>query len=77
MAHIFKHKETGNLYKLSHLIKDLRFLNGGGFEGIYASPINEGEQITHTRDDCRRKRTVSFDPDKFVKDNFEIVREIW
>jgi hypothetical protein len=80
MAHIFRHKQTQDLYRISHLIKDIRFLNGGGFEGIYAQKISNGnsneESIRYTRDDCRNKR-IKFDPIEFVNNNFEIIKEIY
>lgn len=74
MAHIFKHKESDKLYTIEHLIVDLRFLNGGAFTGIYAYPYKwYGVTITHLKKDFNK----DFNPEKFVKDNFDIVGELW
>lgn len=78
MAHIFKHKESNKLYTIEYLKKDIRFLNGGAFEGIYATPYKwEGKSITHTRQQLRDMKIEWFNPEKFVADNFEIVGELW
>ena len=78
MAHVFKHKQSGLLYTLSHLVKDIRFLNGGAFEGIYAKPFrHKGPYYAHTRQMQRYKEIPFFNPKKFVEENFEIVAELW
>ena len=78
MAHIFKHKESDKLYTIEHLKVDLRFLNGGAFTGIYATPYKwEGKTISHTKQDYRDGKIEEFNPEKFVGDNFDIVGELW
>ena len=58
MAHIFKHKESDKLYTIEYLKKDIRFLNGGANEGIYATPYKwEGKSITHKATTKRYENT--------------------
>lgn len=76
MAHIFKHIETDKLYTIEHLREDIRFLNSGAFEGIYAKPYKwKGESIIHTRQQLIDKKIQYFNPEKFISDNFAIVGE--
>ncbi len=78
MAHIFKHKWSDKLYTIEHLKVDLRFLNGGAFTGIYATPYKwDGEIISHTRQDYSDGKIKEFNPEKFVSDNFDIVEDQW
>jgi len=78
MAHIFKHKKSDKLYTIEHLKIGMRFLNGGGFTGIYATPYKwEGETISHIKQDFRDRKIDEFNPEKFVADNFDIVGELW
>lgn len=78
MAHIFKHKTNEKLYTLDHLVLDHRHLNGGGFCGIYAIPYRHvGESMKHTRQQARDGDIKCFDPEGYVKENFEIVGELW
>ncbi len=77
MAKIYRHKESGNLYLIEHLVKDIRFLNGGGFEGIYAYPFKwAGPPIKYARQDVDYFLGQRFTPTQFVEDNFEIVAEL-
>ena len=74
MGHIFRHKENKKLYTIEHLIKDIYHLNRNGFSGIYATPYKwKGETIKYI---LQQKRYDMFNPEKFVEDNFEIVREL-
>jgi len=77
MGHIFKHNETNKLYTIEYLIRDIKHLNGNAFSGIYAYPWNwYGDIIKHTKDMYINREIVKYDPEKFVKDNFDMLYEI-
>jgi len=64
---IYKHKENKKLYKIEHLIRDIRHLNNNEFAGIYATPYNwKGEQIVFQN---KNQKECNF----FVEQNFKIV----
>lgn len=43
---IFRHKESGHLYIIEHLVHDYKHLNRNSFSGIYAYPfMNNVESI--------------------------------
>jgi hypothetical protein len=78
MAHIFKHKVNEKLYTLDHLVLDPRHLNGGAFCGIYATPYkHDGKSMSHTKQHVRDGDIERFDPEGYVKQNFEVVGELW
>lgn len=78
MAHIFQHKKSGKLYTIEHFLVDIHFTNNGGRTGIYATPYKwNGEVITHTKGEALMGGGCSFNPKKFVADNFDIVGELW
>lgn len=74
MAHIFKHKETGKLYTIEHLIVDIKYANCGYNTGIHAFPYKwKGEIIKHIKGES----ILYFNPVKFLEDNFSIISEIY
>lgn len=77
MSHIFRHIDSGKLYTIEHVVLDIRYLNSNGFAGIYAAPYKAtGDLITHIKRDCELTGKP-FNPEQFVKDNFEIYSELW
>lgn len=59
------------------MLNDIRFANRGSRTGIYATPYGwNGKVIEHTIGQLLIGEINSFNPDKFVDDNFEIISEI-
>ncbi len=72
---LYRYKENGRLYTVEHLILDIHHLNRNGFAGIYATPYKwEGDVIRYTKEG--RAYGESFEPEKFFKENFELVAEL-
>ncbi len=72
MGHIFRHKQTEKLYTIEHLIVDIKYADCGYNTGIHATPYNwKGESIKHIKGESNQ----SFNPEKFVEDNFDLVSE--
>lgn len=77
MKHIFKHKENGKLYTIEHFIYDIKFLNNHENTGIFAYPYYwDGKIISYTKGNCDRE-LESFNPEKFIEENFEIYSELY
>ncbi len=76
--HIYRYKKDEQLYTIEHLILDTRYLNYNAFRGIYAYPYKrKGKILRYTYDQVSfQGKGKTFDPLKFVKDNFEIVAEL-
>lgn len=73
---IYRHKENKKLYTIEYLVHDIYHLNANGFSGIYASPYKwAGEIIVYNRENQFANQNP-FNPEKFVKDNFEVVAEL-
>lgn len=74
---VYRNKQDKKLYTIEHLIKDMRFLNGNAFSGIYATPyLWKDKSISHILQDYRDGKIDEFNPLKFVEDNFEIAFEL-
>lgn len=72
---LYRYRENGKLYTLEFIIKDIRYMNCGAFEGIYAHPYKfKGEVIKHLRGYSDSDEV--YDPANFILDNFEFVSEL-
>lgn len=63
---IYRHKENKKLYKIEHLVLDIKHLNNNENAGIYAMPYNwDGETISFKSKKHSECKT-------FVTDNFDL-----
>ena len=68
MANLYRNKNNNKLYTIQYLVKDIRFLNGGQFEGIYAIPYKHNDkQINHTKGNCNNYNPILFIQNNFIK----------
>lgn len=69
---LYKHKRTGKLYTIEHLVQDIYYLTNKIPKGIYAHPYHwSGEISAHTFE----RMGGSYNPEEFIFNNFEKVTE--
>jgi len=74
---LYRNKENGMLYTLEHLVHDIKHLNGNAFRGIYPKVYcNHVELTPYTFENCQNN-DEAYEPEKYIKDNFEIIAEIY
>lgn len=60
MIHLYRHKQNGKLYTITHIVLDIYHLNRNGFSGIEAKPYKwQGDIVTHRLEDYRSGKILA------------------